>query len=193
MTRGRAVRRAGAVLMVLAASSSLGCVTVTRETWVKPAAAPAARLAVVPFDNQTPALRAGLLVSDVVVAELFARGVLPVMDPSEVQDLLRRENLDPTDTTRLPSAQRLGRILRASHVLQGAVTEYRYKPGLSEVPVVGVTARVVEVASGDVVWTASQARTGSVWFREDGLAHVTQAIAQEFAEHLADALRPRAR
>ena len=110
------------------------------------------------------------------------------MDPSEVTDLLRRENLDPADAGRLPSAQRIGRLLQVSHVLQGSVTEYRYKPGLSETPAVGVTARLVEVASGEVVWSASHARLGSSWIREDGLARVAQQVAHDMAAHLTGAL-----
>ena len=109
------------------------------------------------------------------------------MDPSEVADLLRRENLDPADAGRLPSAQRMGRLLQVSHVLQGAVTEYRYRPGLSETPVVGVTARVVDVATGDLVWTASYARSGSSW-RQEGLSSVAQSIARDMAAHLSGAL-----
>ena len=182
-----------AVLLAVATVLLAGCGATVRDEWVKPGAEPALKLAVLPFDNQTPALRAGLVASDLVVSQLLANGTVKVMDPSEVLDLLRRENLDPGDSARLPSAQRLGRILQVSHVLQGAVTEYRYKPGLSETPVVGVTARVVEVASGEVVWTASHARAGSVWFGEDGLARVAQSIARDMAVHLTGALGGRTR
>jgi TolB-like protein len=110
------------------------------------------------------------------------------MDPSEVADLLRRDNLDPADASRLPSAQRIGRLLQVSHVLQGSVTEYRYKPGLSETPAVGVTARLIDVASGEVVWTSSHARLGSSWLREDGLARVAQQVAHDMAAHLTASL-----
>jgi TolB-like protein len=75
-----------------------------------------------------------------------------------------------------------------SHVLQGSVIEYRYKPGLSETPAVGVTARLVDVASGEVVWTASYARVGSSWLREEGLARVAQQVANGMAAHLSGAL-----
>jgi len=141
-------------------------------------------MAVLPFDNQTSALRAGSVASELIVSEILVIGGIGVVDPSEVTDLLRRENLEAGDTSRLPSAQRLGRLLQVSHVLQGSVTEYRYKPGLSETPVVGLTARVVEVETGEVVWTASHARAGSTWFREDGLARLVQSIARDMAAHL---------
>ncbi|MGH7299699.1 MAG: hypothetical protein ACREJE_04725, partial [Candidatus Rokuibacteriota bacterium] len=82
----------------------------------------------------------------------------------------------------------LGRLLQVSHVLQGSVTEYRYKPGLSEAPAVGLTARLVESASGEVVWTASHARVGLSWIREDGLARVAQRVTHDMADHLTAAL-----
>lgn len=165
------------------------CSTGTVDQWARPLATPIERLAVLPFDNLTPAVRAGSIVADVLASELLATGSLPVADPGEVADLLRRESLDAIDVTRWPAPVRLGRLLQVSHVLQGSVTEYRYKPGLSETPVVGVTARIIEVASGDVVWTATHARTGATWLREDGLARVVQDIARDIAAHVTASMR----
>ncbi len=165
-----------------------GCGTTARVEWAQPGATAVAKIAVLPFENQTAASHAGSVVSNLMVSELVATGRIGVLDPSEAADRLHRESLDPGDPTRLPSAQRLGHILNVSHVLQGSVTEYRYKPGISETPVVGVTARVVDAVSGDVVWTASHARSGSNVFREDGLALVAQSIIREMALHLTAAL-----
>ena len=181
------LRRWRAVVLAIGVLALIGCASTVQE-WVKPGAAHISRLAVLPFENQTSALRAGQAVSDLLASEVLATGTTPVMDPSEVADLLRRESLDPADAGRLPSAQRLGRILQVSHVLQGAVTEYRYKPGLSETPAVGVTARLVDVATGEVVWTASHARLGSSWIREDGLGRLAQRVAHDMAAHLTGAL-----
>lgn len=176
-------------LLVTVACLLTACSVATVDQWVRPGAAPITRLAVLPFDNQTPAVRAGSIVADVLASELLVAGALPIADPGEIGDVLRRENLDPIDVARWPAPARLGRLLQVSHVLQGAVTEYRYKPGLSETPVVGVTARVVEVASGEVVWTATHAASGSTWFREDGLARVVQNVARDMAAHLTAGLR----
>jgi curli biogenesis system outer membrane secretion channel CsgG len=175
------------VLILAVALTAAGCASAVQE-WVKPGAGHVGRVAVLAFENQTTSLRAGQSAADLLVTELLATGAMPVMDPSEAADLLRRENLDPADAGRLPSAQRIGRLLQVSHVLQGSVTEFRYKPGLSETPAVGLTARLVEVASGEVVWTATHARLGSSWIREDGLARVAQEVARDMAAHLAAAL-----
>jgi curli biogenesis system outer membrane secretion channel CsgG len=180
-------RRSRILLLAAALLTASGCASAVQE-WVKPGAGRVGRVAVLAFENQTTSLRAGQSTADLLVTELLATGAIAVMDPSEAADLLRRENLDPADAGRLPSAQRIGRLLQVSHVLQGSVTEYRYKPGLSETPAVGVTARLVEVASGEVVWSASHARLGSSWIREDGLARVAQRVARDMAAHLTGAL-----
>lgn len=184
--------RARIAVVVAVALLLSGCAREVQR-WVKPGAAAIERLAVLPFENQTAAVRAGAVVSDLVVAELLAAGGSAIMDPSEVVDLLRRDNVDPTDPARWPSAQRIGRLLRVSHVMEGSVTEYRYKPGVAEAPAVGITARVVDVASGEVVWTASLSHASTTWFREDGLARVTQSIARDMARHLTESLRTGAR
>ena len=180
-------RSARVTRLAIGVLTLLGCASAEQE-WVRPGAGRVVRVAVLPFENQTPSLRAGQAAGDLLVSQLLATGAISVMDPSEVADLLRRENLDPADPGRLPSAQRVGRLLQVSHVLYGAVTEYRYKPGLSETPAVGMTARLVDVASGEVVWTASHARLGSSWLREDGLARVAQQMAHDMAAHLTFAL-----
>ncbi len=182
-TTQHGARTALALLVTLLLVSCAG----PSQEWARPGAARISKLAVLPFENQTSSVRPGASVSELLVSELLASGPVAVMDPSEVADLLRRENLDPADAGRLPSAQRMGRLLQVSHVLQGAVTEYRYRPGLSETPVVGVTARVLDVATGDLVWTASYARSGSSW-RQDGLSSVAQSIARDMAAHLSGAL-----
>lgn len=179
--------RVGAAVMVSAALVLVGCVSEVSR-WVRPNAAPITRLAVLPFDNQTPAIRAGAVASELLVAELLAAGGVAVMDPGEAADLLRRENFDPADAARRPSAQRVGRLLRVTHVLEGSVVEYRYKPGISETPVVGLTARVIDVATGEAVWTASETRARGGFFYEDGLARVAQSIVRDMARHLTGAL-----
>jgi len=176
--------RASRLLFVLLAVLLTGCATSIADQWARPGATPVTRLVVLPFDNQTPAVRAGAAVADTLASELLVTGAIAVTDPGEVADTMRRENLDPLEQARWPAPARIGRLFQASHVLQGAVTEYRFKPGLTETPVVGVTARVIDVATGDVVWTATHARSGSSWIREDGLARVVQEVARAMAAHL---------
>lgn len=52
---------------------------------------------------------------------------------------------------------------RVKYVLTGAVEEWRYKVGVDGEPVAGVTFELIDVASGQVVWSATGSRSG--WTR----------------------------
>jgi hypothetical protein len=49
---------------------------------------------------------------------------------------------------------------QAQYGITGAVHEWRYKTGLDGEPAVGLTLQVVGLPSGQVLWTASGAKTG---------------------------------
>lgn len=53
----------------------------------------------------------------------------------------------------------------------GSIEEWRYKSGLDGEPAVGVSLQVIDVSSGDVLWSGSGSRAG--WSRESlsGTAH----------------------
>lgn len=53
----------------------------------------------------------------------------------------------------------------------GSIEEWRYKSGLDGEPAVGLSLQVIDVASGDVLWSGSGSRAG--WSRESlsGTAH----------------------
>ena len=53
----------------------------------------------------------------------------------------------------------------------GSIEEWRYKSGLDGEPAVGASLQVIEVSSGDVLWSASGSRAG--WSRDSlsGTAH----------------------
>jgi hypothetical protein len=52
---------------------------------------------------------------------------------------------------------------RVKYVLTGAVEEWRYKVGVDGEPVAGVTFELIDVASGQVVWSATGSKSG--WTR----------------------------
>ena len=70
------LRRWRAVVLAIGVLALIGCASTVQE-WVKPGAAHISRLAVLPFENQTSALRAGQAVSDLLVSEILATGTTP--------------------------------------------------------------------------------------------------------------------
>ena len=51
------------------------------QEWARPGAARISKLAVLPFENQTSAVRPGASVSELLVSELLASGPVAVMVP----------------------------------------------------------------------------------------------------------------
>lgn len=47
-----------------------------------------------------------------------------------------------------------------SYAVTGSVEEWQYKLGVGSEPAVGLTIRVIEVATGKVIWSASGSRSG---------------------------------
>ncbi len=49
---------------------------------------------------------------------------------------------------------------RARYALTGAVQEWRYKVGVDGEPAVGISLQLIDVASGQVVWSATGGDSG---------------------------------
>ncbi|WP_118179754.1 penicillin-binding protein activator LpoB [Paraburkholderia phosphatilytica] len=80
------------------------------------------------------------------------------------------------DTAQREDAQKKLAWARGQHVkylLTGAVEEWRYKVGVDGEPVAGVTFELVDVASGQTVWSATGTKSG--WSRSS-LASVASSL-----------------
>ena len=65
----------------------------------------------------------------------------------------------------------------AKYAVAGSVDEWRYKVGLDGEPAAGITLNVIDLESGQVVWSGTAAKTG--WSRE-----AVSAIAQKVVDNL---------
>ncbi len=63
----------------------------------------------------------------------------------------------------------------------GVISEWRYKSGLDGEPAVGISLQVVDVLTGQVVWSSSAARSG--WGRES-LSGNAQKVMRELVASL---------
>ncbi len=136
---------------------------------------------VLPFRNlsQTPmsaerveslvlsALRANSLPNvDLLAADPAAADALPLLD----------------DGQRFADALAQARNGGYRYGVTGSVEEWRYKSGLDGEPAVGLSIRVVDVATGKTLWSNSAARSG--WSREsltgNGQKVINKLLAQMF-------------
>ena len=137
-------------------------------------------LAVVPFDNLSANPNAGLIVAELMRAELLARTDCDQIPPEVVINKLR----PLAGEARTP--QQLGELLGAKALLIGTVTEFSYKRGLGEDPVIGVSLRLVDASTGAVLWSGARSAVGDRWFIEDGLSRLAQDTCRRLADTLAN-------
>jgi hypothetical protein len=95
---------------------------------------------------------------------------------------LSRDSLfEPTERKVAEEAQQWARAQGARYALLGSVQEWRYKAGIDGEPAVGVSLQVLDLSSGQVVWSVSGAKSG--WSRQ-ALSAVAQGLLTELLDGL---------
>jgi hypothetical protein len=64
----------------------------------------------------------------------------------------------------------------ARYALTGAVEEWRYKVGVDGEPAAGVTLQIIDVQTGEALWSAAGGKSG--WSRE-ALSAVAQQLIRD--------------
>lgn len=129
-------------------------------------------LAVLPLHNATEAAYADRRAQAILLSLLQQRGLKTTLYPQPATDNPLQASLPLSPSEALQWARREG----AAWAITGTVTEWRYKSGVDGEPAVGLTLQLIEVRSGEVVWSATGARTG--WGYQ-ALAAVGQAQIEE--------------
>lgn len=145
-----------------------GCQS-TGATSQAPAILPDDSIVMLPFLNRSETPLAGERAEAIALSVLREKGVsqLQLYQPQPEPNGL--PVLD--DVKRLSDAtdQAIERGMR--YAIAGSVEEWRYKAGLDGEPAVGLSMRLVDLSSGEILWSGSAARSG--WSRESlsGTAH----------------------
>jgi hypothetical protein len=130
-----------------------------------------------PLVNYSQAPQAGERAEQILYSVLARQGLTPAPYPRASSEELPL--LD--DGERLQQALQWARQRGASYAISGSVEEWQYKSGLDGEPAIGITLKVIEPASGQILWTASSARAG--WSRES-LAGAGQRVLEALVEEL---------
>jgi len=159
-----AIAASGLVLMS-------GCSTSTITAGAKPGAtlpSPGASMAVVPFENLSNQRHAGLIMTDLATTILHVESSFQIKEVSGLSDnediRLRRLETDPWERQvglNTTTAVQVGKELAVDYVLAGSVGEYGFVDGFGETANVGITLRLVNVTSGQVVWAGTLSRKAS--------------------------------
>jgi len=160
-----------AVIALLAA----GCSSFTSE---KGATLPRnAQWGVLPLVNYSQAPQAGERAEQILVSVLAGEGVRAhayAVPAASAAQLLDEQDVQG-------KALEWARQQNLAYVVTGSVEEWQYKNGLDGEPAVGVSLRVIEPASGRVLWSSSGARAG--WSRES-LAGAAQKVLRELVDDM---------
>jgi len=146
-------------------------------------------VAVVPLENLTNYPKAGLIAAELVSTELYRRGLFRLTEGTALRQALNALEIDVADLAVTYAAAELGRRLEVDAVLVGSVSEYGYQHGLHEEPVVGLNLRLVDAASGDILWAASHSTTGRGYLARDSVNAAAQRLVEEMVATLGSHLR----
>lgn len=129
------------------------------------------------FANHTETPMAGNRAESVAEALLHARGVGKV---KRYTSTAQQEALfDAGDTKRQEQALAWAREQGVRYALAGTVDEWRYKVGVDGEPAAGITLQIIDVQSGDILWSGAGGKSG--WSRE-ALSAVAQKLIRELLQ-----------
>lgn len=133
-----------------------------------------AKWAVLPLENHTDTPQAALSAEALTEHGLRALGVTRiVLYPAA----LSRDSLfEPNERRTVDEARKWAREQGAQYGVTGSVQEWRYKVGIDGEPAAALTLQLVDLSNGEVLWSASGAKSG--WSR-DSLAAVAQKLVGE--------------
>lgn len=152
------------------------CSTLDRSA--APAIERQAQWVVLPFANHTETPLAGQRAESIAEAVLHSKGINKI---KRYPGNLQQEALfDAGDRKQQEAALTWARAQGARYALSGAVDEWRYKVGVDGEPAAGVAVQIIDVASGDTLWSGAGGKSG--WSRE-----ALSAVAQQLIRSLLDA------
>lgn len=143
--------------MVAAAAALSACATDALHASPHPAIVRTATTAVLPFANYTTTPGAGERAASITESLLMTHGLAhTVVVNAGASNGLPLERL-PNIPAALARAGRMG----ARYAMEGSVEEWRYTIGLDGEPAVAVTLNLVDVRTGQILWTATGSRSGN--------------------------------
>jgi hypothetical protein len=159
------------------------------------------KMGIIPLENLTPNIKAGEDMARYCYTELFRQlyekqegrighYAIEIKDEFKLQQIMTKEEwIDQTahlDIGLDGLADKLGLDL----LLIGTVSEYHYKRGLGEDPVVSLHLRLYDRKHETIIWSGSHSRVGHFsWFKEDALGRLAHQVSQELISKMFRELR----
>jgi TolB-like protein len=145
--------------------------------------------ALMPFENLAGHEEQSTLFTRIFFAQLVASGALEMTDPVAVDAAMDSLRIRASGSMTIGQARAIADTLHVPYLILGSVLEcgtIRTPDG--EIPSVGATLRVVQVATGRVVWAGVHFRSGEDhetlfgWGREKCTDKLIMLLAQDMLE-----------
>lgn len=150
------------------------------NVFVAPVASPIKKIAIMPFKAQTELI--GTSTSDLFVTEMLRAGRYELVERSQMAKVLSESELSLAGLSASRAAE-VGNMLGADGVVIGTVDEYATVAQSGHpYPVVGITARLIDCASGKVMWSSDLAKRADS--KDITLPEQARAVAHEIVAGL---------
>jgi len=176
---------------VLVIFLAAGCGTVQRTTAVDKGSlnSRARKVVVLPLVNLTSTPNAGRIVGELLSVEIIAKTNFRMLERSEMMDQLASGKAEVDEVLEKSAVAKIGRSLGVDTVINGAVTEYRYKKGVDEDPVVGITVKMLDTPGTQILCTESVTATGSMYSGHSSLSSLAHMLCSDMVQTLASKLK----
>ncbi len=153
------------------------------NVFVSPGHSSISKVAVMPFKAPTELI--GVAVSDQILTELLRTGRYELVERGQMAQVLGEQELSLAGLSAGQAAE-VGAMLGAEGVIIGTVSEYEKVAYRGKtIPVVGISARLIDTKSGKIIWSsdvAQRASNSSVTLSEHGRKVVHELIGGVFAK-----------
>jgi hypothetical protein len=124
--------------------------------------------AIFPIANYSTTPKADNTLATLVETELRSRGVaqLQTFQQQKPMNLVSLLDSSPDNAKLIAKARSMG----FRYGITGSVHEWHYKSGPDREPAVGVSLKVIDLASSQIVWQGSTSRTGWAYANLSGVA-----------------------
>lgn len=141
--------------------------------------AASARWAQLPIANYAEAPQVGQRAGAILATLLHKKGIKSLDTAPTDQDSGGLPTMDPQHDYR--QALKWARSNGYQYGVTGSVEEWQYKTGLDGEPAVGLSLRVVDVNSGETIWSASGSKAGWGYATLSGTA---QKLMSNLVSHM---------
>jgi len=151
------------------------------------------RVGIVPFSTLGQDRAAGYRVTDVFFSELLRSGFAEVAEPGQFYAAMLRSRggSPPENVWSTEDLHKLGEEARVQAVFMGTVREYgMVQRGRESVPTLSLEVRLVDTASGRLVWSASRDAVGGSgipilgWGKDRTMGSITTEVCRELVQAL---------